>query len=273
MSGIDVTPILLKGAAYVMAGLPTAGGRLVRDVDLLVPRDRLTEVEQALRVDGWESLAHDRYDDHYYRTWMHELPPLRHKDRGTVVDVHHAILPLTGRIHPDPELLWAALRPILDGTFRVLCPEDMVLHSAAHLFRDGELCGGLRDLTDLDSLLQHFGDHEGDFWKRLVPRAEALQLSRPLYYALRFTGKLLRTPVPQEVRSQSERHAPNWVVRRWMDCLAIRALLPESRDGESFGHATARMVMYVRSHWLRMPPWLLARHLLYKAMRSRAKRA
>jgi hypothetical protein len=32
----------------------------------------------------------------------------------------------------------------------------MVLHSATHLFYDGELNHGLRDLVDLDDLLRHF---------------------------------------------------------------------------------------------------------------------
>jgi hypothetical protein len=40
--------ILLKGAAYAMAGMPWARGRLFSDVDILVPFDRLDAVELAL---------------------------------------------------------------------------------------------------------------------------------------------------------------------------------------------------------------------------------
>ena len=41
--------------------------------------------------------------------------------------------------------------------FAVLAPEDMVLHSATHLFNEGEFDRGLRDLNDLDLLLREFG--------------------------------------------------------------------------------------------------------------------
>ena len=34
--------------------------------------------------------------------------------------------------------------------------------------------------------------------------------------------------------------------------------------------AVAQLALYVRSHWLRMPPWQLAGHLLRKAARRTA---
>ena len=95
LAPIGVPVVLLKGAAYVMAGLDAAEGRMVSDVDILVPREALVEVESALMKKGWISAAKSAYDQRYYRTWMHELPPLRHIKRGTVIDVHHAILPTT----------------------------------------------------------------------------------------------------------------------------------------------------------------------------------
>lgn len=267
LRGTGVVPVLLKGTAYVMADLPPARGRVSRDIDLLVPRDALAAVESSLRGHGWLSLDDDEYDDYYYRTWMHELPPLRHCERGTVIDLHHAILPRTGRLHPDTDLLLQASRPVADGVFRVLSPEDMWLHSAAHLFQDGDLHGGLRDVTDLDLLLRHFGEHESGFWDRLVPRAEQLQLGRPLFYAIRFTRRLLQTPVPSEVMVAVGAHAPSWPVGPLMDRLALRVLVPEMRDGESWSQTSARLLLYIRSHWLRMPPGLLARHLARKALK------
>ena len=67
--------ILLKGAAYAAAGLPHAQGRLLSDVDILVRRGHLAEVEQRLLAQGWEHQKLDRYDQRYYREWMHEIPP------------------------------------------------------------------------------------------------------------------------------------------------------------------------------------------------------
>jgi hypothetical protein len=267
LRGTGVAPVLLKGAAYVMADLPVGWGRVAGDIDILVPRASLAPVEQALRNAGWEPLDSDDYDDHYYRTWMHELPPLCHGRRGTILDVHHTILPLTGRVHPDAELLVQSARPLAEPGFSVLTPEDMVLHSAAHLFQDGEVFGGLRDLTDLDLMLRHFGQSEPGFWDRLTPRAEQLQLTRPLYYALRFTTRLLGTPVPGDVLQAAGRGGPGWLVLSVMDALATRVLVPEVSDGESWSRTISRFLLYVRSHWLRMPPGLLVQHLSHKAMK------
>src|SRR3546814_20445808 len=70
-------------------------------------RSRLDAVEAGLIAAGWEWVKPDHYDDQYYRRWMHELPPLIHKERDRMIDVHHTILPLTARQTPDAEALIA----------------------------------------------------------------------------------------------------------------------------------------------------------------------
>ena len=195
LGGTGVPLVLLKGAAYVMQRLPVARGRLFGDVDILVPQERLGLVEQALVAHGWEHVTLDPYDQRYYRTWMHELPPLRHRERQTVVDVHHTILPRSGRLGPDAGLLLEAARPVGGSGLRVLAPAEILLHSAAHLFQDGDFQGGLRDLLDLDGLLRHFAGADAAFWEDLAARASQLGLDRPLFYALRFTSRLLGTPL------------------------------------------------------------------------------
>lgn len=267
---LKIPMILLKGAAYMAARLPVARGRPLSDVDILVPRRKLEGVELQLLADGWEPQKLDSYDQRYYREWMHEIPPLRHPERGIEVDIHHTLLPITARLTPDPSLLWEASVPLGEGNLRVLAPTDMVLHSAAHLFYDGEIAGALRDLVDLHQLFQHFGTEPG-FWESLPKRAEALQLARPLYYALRYCRRLLETPIPAEVLDYAERSwAPPLPVRWLMDRLVTRVLtprLPEERDP-----AISAWLLYVRSHWLRMPPWLLASHLSRKGWRRMRER-
>ncbi|MCE3519678.1 nucleotidyltransferase family protein, partial [Escherichia coli] len=108
-----------------------------------VPRDALDAVEAALIAAGWEWVKPDPYDDSYYRRWMHELPPLIHRDRDRMIDVHHTILPLTARPRPDAAALIAQARPLGNG-LSVLSPEGMIVHAAAHLLADGDLAGGLR---------------------------------------------------------------------------------------------------------------------------------
>ena len=263
MEDIDVPMVLLKGSAYILAGLPPARGRLLSDVDLLVPRDALDRVEQALKAQGWTSIKLEDYDQRYYRTWMHELPPLRHPDRGMEVDIHHTISPLTSRLSPDPEELLRNSIALDNSRLRILHPVDMVLHATVHLFHDGEFINGLRDLADLADLLAHFGDLPG-FWQQLVERAQAQRLGRPLYYMLRYTQRYLNATIPEGILEKLRPDAPTWPVLRLMDILVSRALLPDHPDYPRRGTALAKWLLYVRSHWLRMPPGLLFRHLLRK---------
>jgi hypothetical protein len=256
--------LLLKGAAYAQAGLLVARGRDFADLDIMLPRKRLEAAETALEAGGWLTETKNRYDQRYYRRWMHELPPLHHRSRSFEVDVHHALLPLTGRLRPDSALLWAASRQLPDSPYRVLCEEDMLLHSAAQLFQDGEIARELGALLDLHQLLGEFGQRDG-FWQRLVPRAEALQLGRPLYYALRFCSQILDTPVPSAVMRAAQAQAPGALTARVMDILVPRVLEPRYPT-RSPAQLSAGL-LYVRSHWLRMPPGLLIAHLLRKALR------
>ncbi|MHB1187102.1 nucleotidyltransferase domain-containing protein [Thiobacillus sp.] len=264
--------IVLKGAAYVAAGLPAAAGRLFNDIDILVPRERLAEAETSLMFAGWHATGLSEYDKRYYRRWMHELPPLQHIQRDTVIDVHHAILPDTARTHPDSAKLRsrAVAAEGLPGVY-VLAAEDRILHSATHLFHDGELPHGLRDLTDLDLLLRDAGT-DRDFWLRLTARADELQLGRSLFYALRYLRHFLDTPVPDSVMVTLDAAAPNRAALALMDRIFIRVLAPAHASCADALTPAARLAAFVRAHWLRMPAHLLIPHLVHKAFISPRQR-
>jgi hypothetical protein len=273
---VGVPVVLLKGAAYVMAGLPASRGRIFSDIDILVPAESLNVVESELMIHGWHSTHHDVYDQRYYRSWMHELPPMTHTTRGTVIDVHHAILPVTARLHPDSvKLLQATVMvagssvPGRSGLW-TLAPADMVLHSALHLFYNSEFDHGFRDLVDIHNLLQHFSSLSG-FWTGITARAQELELARPLFYALRYATLFFAATVPPEVMSKADAGKPNAALLALMDSLFERALQPDHPEcGDRYAVA-ARFVLYLRGNWLRMPPLLLMRHLFQKAFISDRK--
>jgi Uncharacterised nucleotidyltransferase len=261
-----IEPILLKGAAYLLAELPASKGRLFGDVDILVPKAQIDASEAALVEQGWVfSSELSDYDRRYYREWMHEIPPLQHEERGSTLDLHHTILPPTARVQINTAALFEDARPLpgLHGV-RTLAPATMFLHSAAHLFHEGELDNGLRDLFDLDALLRDFSQSP-DFWPALIQRARVLGLSRPLYYALRYTGRLLLTPIPEHVMSEVQRSSPGPLTLALMDFCYLRGLMPNHASCDRRLTPLARLLIYVRAHWLRMPTHLLAAHLARKA--------
>ncbi|MBC3942887.1 nucleotidyltransferase family protein [Sphingomonas albertensis] len=239
LAAIDCPVVLLKGTAFVAGGLSAGQGRSIGDLDILVPRASLDAVESALLAAGWEWVKPDPYDDAYYRRWMHELPPLIHRERDRMIDVHHTILPLTARITPDADALVEDSVPLANG-LRILSPNGMIVHAAAHLFADGDLAGGMRNLWDIRCLVEEFGTDGLD--------AEARRHG-------------LRDEVARSLRLVD---ALFGVTRaRGVDRLYVRRIA--ARDG--WGRPTrpiTRLAFYVRSHWLRMPPAMLARHLWIK---------
>jgi hypothetical protein len=265
---VDGPVVLLKGAAYKVLDLSLAKGRQASDVDLLLPREQLAEAEARLIDHGWEHLKEDEYEQHYYREWMHELPPLRHKERGTIVDLHHNILPPTARHKPDAAMLLDAAVPIPGSPLFTLSPEDTLLHRCAHLFVDGDMDNALRELLDVRGLFTAYRDDTA-FWKKLYPRAVELDLVMPLHRAVYFSNKLLNLDIPghwQESYEELGRHAGGLRTALTLPLMEQR-LVPADPSSKGFNHAMSGWILFLRSHWLRMPPLLLTKHLLTQAWR------
>ncbi len=243
--------ILLKGTAFVAAGLAAGRGRGIGDCDILLPHALLDKAEALLIGAGWGWLKSDPYDDLYYRRWMHELPPLVHTERGHMVDVHHTILPPTARPKPDAEALIADAE-MLAGGLATLCHADMIVHAAAHLFADGELSGGLRNLWDIHALIEERG------MAGLEERARHHGLSSAIGRALRLSHALYGTAVPD---AWHKLNATDKLYRRRMT----------ARDGWARERRRlTRTAFYIRSHAIRMPLPLLARHLWIKWRKGKA---
>ncbi len=266
-SGLEV--ILLKGAAYVFLDLPMSRGRHVSDLDILMDPQAFPRIETLMAQHGWQPATLHPYDQRYYREWMHELPPLRHRQRMTELDIHHTILPKTSRLRPDPRLLFEAARILPDHPdLKTLAPTDLVIHAAVHLFYDSDFDKGLRGLLDLDGLFRHWAT-DTTFWSLLLPRAQALDLIRPVYYALHFCKKLLATPIPDGILEamEHEPRGPGLLARTLMNPLIARIMTPGNPDRLEFTSWLAWSLLYVRSHWLRMPPGMLISHLTRKGLR------
>lgn len=266
LAPLGVPLLLLKGAAYAAQALPFANGRPMNDVDIMVPAADIERVEAALRRAGWRSEVDDPYDDRYYREWSHEVPPLTGPGRAVEVDLHHTILPPTGRLRPDAARLFADAQPTSIAPFRVLAPADQVLHAAVHLLQDIDSAERLRDLVDLDGLLRAFGAIPS-FWTILAAHAEHHGLQRPLWYALRLAKDWLDTPVDESFLHALD--TPAAPLGYAMQRLYAATLFPVHPDrGRTWRTQAAWQLLRMRAMWMRMPPALLLRHSTHKLLRS-----
>jgi hypothetical protein len=255
--------VLLKGAAYLLAEIPVARGRLITDIDIIVPHQRIEATEKVLIDSGWEGSYVNSYNERYYRKWGHEIPPLTNPKRGTTLDVHHNILPPTAGPNVDASLLFDNLIEVKPGVF-TLSWQDMVIHSATHLFHEGEFHHGLRDLWDLDRMLRDFPNRDPLFWQGLVSRAQELELLDSLFHGLNYVQQIFATPVPpgtiEEAGSWSRK-----LRKPVMDFLFLRAFRPNQPQCRLPYTGLALDLLYIRSHYLRMPLYLLLPHLVRKA--------
>ncbi|MFN7665095.1 MAG: HprK-related kinase A [Inhella sp.] len=269
---LDVPWVLLKGAAYLALDLPTARLRSFGDLDLLVRRRDLARVEGALLAAGWIGQPHeDPHDERFYREWSHEVPPVTHVRRGSTVDLHHAIAPPLGRFPVDTERLLAEA-PVLPGyrQLRTLQPTDLVLHSALHQRLGGESDRSLRDLLDVQSLLDHHRQTAADFEAQVTARAEALGLAEVWFLTQALRADLLGQPVT---------HWPRLGLVARLRVALWRPVLATAGGTWHPHRATrtrrwAQAVVYLHAHTLRLPWRLLIPHAWHKlGRRWRAQHA
>jgi len=256
---------LLKGAAYTVMGVKASKGRVFSDIDILVCYEDIASTEKQLMINGWAPSYLDDYDQRYYRLWMHEIPAMRHMFRGSVIDLHHNILPRTVKACPNANLLLENVQSHVNYKgINVLSSVDMIIHSATHLFYDGELEHGCRDILDLYDLLTEYLENSG-MLDSLVNRANELGLQKPVYYALRYTHLILGFETAGGYTKKLNKNIPSYLMRFVMDFLFMRALMPDHKSCNDYATGVARWCLYVRSHWLRMPIYQLIPHLFRKS--------
>ncbi len=243
--------VLLKGCAYLAASDDNADGRVFSDIDVLVRRDELNGVESNLVSVGWKPSSVNAYDTAYYRDWMHEVPPMAHVRRHTVVDLHHAINPPVSRYYVDPGKLFENLVALGSGVF-ALAPSDRTIHCALHLLQEGESKKLLRDLFDLFLLLEQH-HHSLSGLAQLMKRAADLHVERPVGTAV----DAARAIFSSEISGKNKK--PGWLGRS-----IVRAAKTANSDPGLAGEFAASAVL-AYSHWMKMPLRILVPHLIRKS--------
>ena len=252
--------VFLKGAAYsLLQHCHASQGRMYSDIDLLVVFSDIKSVEQDLCLQGFIPDEIDPYDDLYYRRWAHEIPPLRHIERGTVLDVHHQLLPpISGRA-PDLTPFWQSIRQTPQGHW-VLGPAAMYLHSTIHLFCNEEIKHGWRDLTDLALLAEEFDSPE--FWQELITLAQTSGFAPELWFSLDQLQRSGMLQLPEAAHTWWQSYQPSLLARTLWRATYTRILSP---NRPSWLWTT---LLAIRGHWQKMPLPILLKHTAMKGYRA-----
>jgi len=257
-SGIEC--VFLKGANYILRQCSTAKGRILSDIDILVKQGELLEAEKMFKLNNWQLKKVSDYDEQYYRKWAHEIPPLRHPLRGTVVDMHHNLyLPISGRA-PKIELFWQHTEQLDDGSIVLNAPASL-LHSIIHLLMNEDFTNAYRDMLDIHLLIADY--QSTDFWQNLTELAKQTGFQDELSMALVLRARLFRGDVPRELTNEVQTFAAKPSNRLLLNVYQ-HAITPNHTLLTTWRSATARSVAYVRGHWLKMPIHVLCKHFSVK---------
>ncbi|MGI9508909.1 MAG: nucleotidyltransferase family protein [Geminicoccaceae bacterium] len=150
LNGIGVEPLLLKGAIRLVDDLyPDLGWRFLRDLDLLVPADQVSQVADCLTSFGYRFTI----DADYYGDDHRHLPPLKRDDADTVVEIHTELLRAPALLSADSVLCRSHQVKLGDVLCRVPDRGDQLRHLIGHDRFDDELyrCGAflLRSIFEI----------------------------------------------------------------------------------------------------------------------------
>lgn len=259
---IGVTVVFLKGAAYCLKGTLNSQGRICSDLDVLVKQSELEKAEQHLKSNRWVSEQLSDYDEKYYREWAHEVPPLFHVNRATVVDMHHNIyLPVSGRAPNIADFL-SGKEKSESGCF-VLDPASMLLHCIIHMMLNEDSSSWMRDLYDIYLLADELMDEKQ--WRNLLLLADKTQFKAELIYCLLALRHYCHYDFPSFVsdfiQAQNLLKKQRFFVRH----IIISAIAPEHPLVSSTKTRLAKQLVYLRGHWLKMPLPVLLKHFLIKS--------
>lgn len=222
----DIPVLLLKGVHLARFVYAEPGLRGMADVDIMVPQERLAEVEAVFLERGFGPLPRAAIAERC--AWSNHLAKLE-KAGAAVVEVHWSIERPTSPFRIDLDGLWQRSREAtLEGVpVRLLAPEDLLLHLALHLsYHHRFERAALKGLMDIATVIAAQGS-ELD-WRVMAARANDWGASGYLYVTLRLAEDLLGATVPASLFQRLARQPADEevvdVARRYI--LALHAALP-----------------------------------------------
>ncbi|MEP7702701.1 nucleotidyltransferase family protein [Paraglaciecola sp. 25GB23A] len=262
---IDCKPVFLKGAAYVLNNSSNHFGRVMSDIDILVPKVDLLKVENALKSDGWLEKKLDDYDEQYYRKWVHELPPFTHPERGVSLDVHHTIIPpITGMIIPQHYLFGNKIKT--EFGHLTLSAEMVIMHCIIHLFYNEDYEKSFRDIVDIHMLLL---DYESEHKLTAINQvANDLHFAKEWHYALYLCDHLFNVKRIDTLSKDTRFYSLASINTLFIKVIILPALIPSHDLFDSRWNKFARFVMFLRGHFLKMPLKILIPHFFVKSLRA-----
>ena len=184
--------IILKGAALAETVYPHRALRPMSDIDLLVRRERLANVESKLLSMDYavDASTHEHHREHHYHLVFT-------KSAAPSIEVHWHLQRPTGPFRIDIQNLWERSQKtqIAGVEALVLSTEDLVLHLCQHFWKHN-LAGGIRPICDIAETTRYYGDAVD--WTKVANTSSKWEMNAASYLVLSLARELLDAPIPKD---------------------------------------------------------------------------
>jgi hypothetical protein len=242
--------LALRGALYRPRGWVRGPG----DLDLLLPRDRLSRAASLLGELGWVPAG--KYPADLYREHHHIEPHVHPRLPSVVVDVHWSPVKAPHPFALDLEAWWGRAVPQEGGPegLRRLDDLDCLVHLCLQLDHDDSYAGKVRSLFDLAAFAR---DRRVD-GRSLAARAREVGGSREVARAFGTAGRLLGALPPAGLPLSRGPGGPAGILwRRMVERALFRRLRPSRLPAWYVRHAVevlGREQGTMRAAWALLRP-------------------
>lgn len=192
----QVPHIMLKGAFLAFHAYPHPALRPMRDIDILVPRDKALLAYQALVDGGMQRDAAFVGDAAAALDILHHLPALHSADGNMHLEVHTQLFHGHQETNPFPDLseddeFWqrTVVHPIANAAISFESPTDLLFHLIIHAVYDHKFNNGPLLISDLAYLLESEKIDWDLFWRLAQERGQERGCLLALLLTERYCGK------------------------------------------------------------------------------------
>lgn len=199
LHGASIETCLLKGAGMVAGYYLDPGLRVMGDIDLLVPREKIKQAIDLMRSSGWtilDYIPNGNLDTFIQRTHALSLK----SSEGLLLDLHWVVLSESGI---DEFFAKYTYKTKPHGDTNVLCPEDQLLHTLFHGMKYG-LPPLIRWIPDAFYILKNTPRFD---WTYLFSQAKQLKIELAIHTALDYLHQngFVQIPARQYIPTPKEK--------------------------------------------------------------------
>ncbi len=198
LNQVGIEPLLMKGVASLITGVyADVGIRMMTDIDLLIPEDKLMISVTALEKLGYKSLA-----GYTYATYHHQYVPLVCEGSIASLELHPRMVRIGTQILPTTEV-WHNAQPLSfsDIKVRVPSPQHRIQHNIIHTYMmDANYSMATINLMQLYefAMLRKSLEKQLD-WQRLAAHFKQHGKAKLFHSYVTMAYKLLAQSLPDEI--------------------------------------------------------------------------